>query len=39
MGLDINVRKPIKFLGTEEPDNFDDWVYIYYILLYSKEFL
>lgn len=29
MGLDISVRKPIEFLGTEEPDNFDDWVYVY----------
>lgn len=29
MGLDINVRKPIKFLGTKEPDNFDGWMYVY----------
>lgn len=29
MGLDINVRKPIKFLGTETPENFDDWTYVY----------
>lgn len=29
MGLDINVRKPTKFLGTQEPENFDDWTYVY----------
>jgi hypothetical protein len=29
MGLDINVRKPIRFLGTKEPSDFEDWTYVY----------
>lgn len=29
MGLDINVRKPVKFLGTEYPEGNDNWTYVY----------
>lgn len=30
MGLDINVKKPLRFLGTERPEDEDiDYVYLY----------
>lgn len=29
MGLDISVRKPTKFIGTEYLEDKEDWVYIY----------
>lgn len=34
MGLDINVKKPIRFLGTERPDDEE----INYVYLYTLDF-
>lgn len=34
MGLDINVKKPVRFLGAERPDNED----VDYVCLYTLDF-